>query len=197
MRHGPAATRARSGNEVPASNDTTSSPKQPAPPQASKNSEGGGADTQSRKQSFLMSIPTALTIVRVCAIPPVVYLVQFPEPSAAAWATTIFVAASITDWLDGYLARKMVCPSYSSAPPILLLAASDTQGVVPLHCETSAHLCVLCPATTPLSYNVLLACSLHQTSTVPRAAFNRMITLMWCRIHLHLLALSLIQLQTS
>lgn len=99
--------RSRSGNGAPASDDTTGVHAQGTPDDL-KSSEEGGTDSHSKRNSFIMSIPTALTVMRVCAIPPVVYLVQFPEPSAAAWATTVFVAASITDWLDGYLARKMV-----------------------------------------------------------------------------------------
>jgi hypothetical protein len=67
-------------------------------------------DNGKRRTRIILNIPTALTILRVFAIPPLVYLAHFPDQSAAAWATTVFVAASITDWLDGYLARKMVCP---------------------------------------------------------------------------------------
>lgn len=121
MKHTSPVTRARSGSQVPPNiKDTDSTAqKELAPDGATKNSEGVQADIESRKQNFLMSIPTALTIVRVFAIPPVAYLVQFPDPLAAAWATVIFVSAAITDWLDGYLARKMVC--ISSSPAIAAL----------------------------------------------------------------------------
>lgn len=97
----------RAGSELPANNGPSNGLKQHVP---GDNSTQGPEDGKKRgTNNPIMSIPTVLTILRVCAIPPVVYLVQFPDPSAAAWATTVFVAASITDWLDGYLARKMVC----------------------------------------------------------------------------------------
>ena len=70
---GAAGMRARNGNRVAASGDTTGTHKQP-PPDRSKNSEGGGTDTQNKKNSLMLSIPTALTVLRICAIPPVVYL---------------------------------------------------------------------------------------------------------------------------
>lgn len=58
--------------------------------------------------SIIMSIPTALTVLRLLAIPPVVWLFQFSDPVSALWTASIFVAASFTDWLDGFLARKLV-----------------------------------------------------------------------------------------
>jgi CDP-alcohol phosphatidyltransferase len=102
-------------------------------PNGTKNPEVDQGDQERRKNSILMYIPTSLTVLRVVAIPPVVYLVQYPDPSAAAWATTVFVAASITDWLDGYLARKMVCP----IPPSLS-ATTSTAVTISLMCSGAA-----------------------------------------------------------
>ncbi len=53
-----------------------------------------------------LTIPNLLTLARIATIPifVVVYLFQ---PDHGRFATAIFLAAAITDWLDGYLARRM------------------------------------------------------------------------------------------
>jgi CDP-diacylglycerol--glycerol-3-phosphate 3-phosphatidyltransferase len=55
-----------------------------------------------------MNLPNKLTIFRVIMIPFFVFFVLVPVAGEASkWiALTIFIIASLTDWLDGYLARK-------------------------------------------------------------------------------------------
>ncbi len=54
-----------------------------------------------------MNLPNKLTILRVILI-PVFLLILFllPAPNNRYIAVVIFIAASLTDFLDGYLARK-------------------------------------------------------------------------------------------
>ncbi|SNB70395.1 cardiolipin synthase [Arboricoccus pini] len=54
---------------------------------------------------MLWSWPNILTIVRVGLVPLMVACFYFPGPEARLIGCGIFVAAAITDYLDGYLAR--------------------------------------------------------------------------------------------
>ncbi|HXN06099.1 MAG TPA: CDP-diacylglycerol--glycerol-3-phosphate 3-phosphatidyltransferase [Nitrospiria bacterium] len=53
-----------------------------------------------------MNIPNFLTLVRIALIPLFVFIYSDPTPFRAFWATVAFLVASLTDFLDGYLARK-------------------------------------------------------------------------------------------
>ena len=54
-----------------------------------------------------MTVPNLLTLFRLLAAPAVVLaFVILPRPAADWVAFTLFVGASTTDYLDGYLARK-------------------------------------------------------------------------------------------
>lgn len=57
--------------------------------------------------SNLLTLPTILTVARVAAIPVFAAAFYYPFKYSATTSAAIFIAASITDWLDGYLARKM------------------------------------------------------------------------------------------
>ncbi|HUR41258.1 MAG TPA: CDP-diacylglycerol--glycerol-3-phosphate 3-phosphatidyltransferase [Verrucomicrobiae bacterium] len=52
------------------------------------------------------NLPLALTVGRVLAIPAVLALFYLPFEHARQWACVLYGTACITDWLDGYLARK-------------------------------------------------------------------------------------------
>lgn len=54
----------------------------------------------------LMNIPNILTMARIAAVPVVLVLLMFESRANSFWAAIVFSVAAITDWLDGYLARK-------------------------------------------------------------------------------------------
>ena len=56
-----------------------------------------------------ISLPNLLTWLRVLAIPLVVAIFYLPLPQATinVCATTLFIAAAVTDWADGWLARRL------------------------------------------------------------------------------------------
>ena len=61
-------------------------------------------------RSMFFTIPTIMTWTRIVAIPLIVGVYYFPGLVPAAQndiATVMFVLFAITDWLDGYLARKL------------------------------------------------------------------------------------------
>lgn len=59
------------------------------------------------KPNQIMNIPNILTMTRIASIPLLAAFLMSPSRSAGFWAAAIFALASITDWLDGYLARRM------------------------------------------------------------------------------------------
>ncbi|ROS00277.1 CDP-diacylglycerol--glycerol-3-phosphate 3-phosphatidyltransferase [Sinobacterium caligoides] len=54
-----------------------------------------------------MNIPNLLTFFRIILIPVIVVIYYLPWHYADITAAAIFMAAAATDWLDGYLARKL------------------------------------------------------------------------------------------
>ena len=54
-----------------------------------------------------LSHPNRLTLYRIAAIPGIVLLLMFPNRFCTFIAALLFSAAAITDYLDGYLARRM------------------------------------------------------------------------------------------
>jgi CDP-diacylglycerol---glycerol-3-phosphate 3-phosphatidyltransferase len=53
------------------------------------------------------NIPNMLTLLRIALIPVMAVLLLSPSREACFWAAAVFAVASTTDWLDGYLARRM------------------------------------------------------------------------------------------
>ena len=54
-----------------------------------------------------MNVPNTITSFRIVLIPVFIGAYYIPQPWAPALATFIFWLAAITDWFDGYLARKL------------------------------------------------------------------------------------------
>ncbi len=60
-----------------------------------------------RLRRELTNIPNLLTFGRIAMIPPVMWLMLQQTPVANFFAAIIFTLAAVTDWADGYLARRM------------------------------------------------------------------------------------------
>ena len=59
--------------------------------------------------AMFLTVPTLLTWARILAIPLIVgmFYLPFPRASLNLAATVLFVVVAITDWLDGWLARRL------------------------------------------------------------------------------------------
>jgi CDP-diacylglycerol--glycerol-3-phosphate 3-phosphatidyltransferase len=60
---------------------------------------------QTLRQEFT-NLPNMLTMGRIALIPPVMLLMVAATPATNFYATVLFGIAAVTDWLDGYLARR-------------------------------------------------------------------------------------------
>ena len=87
----------------------------------------------------IYNIPNLLTLLRILLIPVFLVLFYMQTPWAREAATAVFVLAAVTDWLDGYLARRMqlvsalgafldpVADKLMVATALVLLVQSDPQ----------------------------------------------------------------------
>jgi cardiolipin synthase (CMP-forming) len=58
---------------------------------------------------MFFNLPTLLTWARIVAIPLIVgvFYLDFAEPTRNLVATVLFIVVALTDWADGYLARRL------------------------------------------------------------------------------------------
>ncbi|ANV83837.1 CDP-diacylglycerol--glycerol-3-phosphate 3-phosphatidyltransferase [Picosynechococcus sp. PCC 7003] len=54
-----------------------------------------------------MNLPTWITVSRLAGVPFLLLLLENPTPRLRLIALVIFLVVALTDWLDGYLARKL------------------------------------------------------------------------------------------
>jgi CDP-diacylglycerol--glycerol-3-phosphate 3-phosphatidyltransferase len=59
-----------------------------------------------QQRATIRTIPNLLTVLRILSIPLVVFFLTSPAPLPSFLAALIFGIASLTDLLDGYLARQ-------------------------------------------------------------------------------------------
>ena len=66
----------------------------------------GQTDVQDESQrTKVWTLPNLLSMVRLAGVPVFLWLVLGPEWDG--WALILLMVAGVTDWLDGYLARKL------------------------------------------------------------------------------------------
>ena len=90
----------------------------------------------------LKSLPNALTLGRIFAVPLVVVFYYWGGHWGDPLAALVFILAAVTDWIDGYLARKLgvttplgefldpVADKLMVATALILLVAHDPRWVI-------------------------------------------------------------------
>lgn len=63
------------------------------------------ADDTARDESRVWTVPNALSLLRLLGVPLFLWLVLGPH--ADGWALAVLAASGVTDYLDGYLARRL------------------------------------------------------------------------------------------
>ncbi len=100
--------------------------------------ESGSVENGSKTSSFkgvnvkkdIFNLPNMLTMFRVIVIPVVVYLLWLRTPMSCFYAVIMFSVASLTDFFDGYLARRLNLVSITGkfldplADKIMVMAAT-------------------------------------------------------------------------
>ena len=54
-----------------------------------------------------INLPTWITFSRLAGIPVILVLLLQPTPTTRWWSAAVFLLVAATDWLDGYLARRL------------------------------------------------------------------------------------------
>ncbi|MEK6792084.1 MAG: CDP-diacylglycerol--glycerol-3-phosphate 3-phosphatidyltransferase [Deltaproteobacteria bacterium] len=60
--------------------------------------------TQSQVKNF--NIPNSLSMIRIGAAPVLVFMLLAPDETMSVVSAVVFSVVCVTDWLDGYLARR-------------------------------------------------------------------------------------------
>ena len=63
------------------------------------------AEETTRDDARVWTVPNALSFLRLLGVPLFLWLVLGPE--ADGWALAVLMASGVTDYLDGYLARRL------------------------------------------------------------------------------------------
>jgi len=69
------------------------------------------SESLERRRGAAAQLPNVLTVLRLLAIPVFVWILAGAAGGHSVAAGLIFGAASVTDYLDGYLARRLDAPS--------------------------------------------------------------------------------------
>ena len=118
----------------------------------------------------MTGLPNALTILRILLVPVFAILFVIPSDTARIIAFIVFATASISDWLDGFAARKLkagsdfgrmldpIADKVLIAVALMLLVAEGTfRRINPDTGDSALSLLRLVPALIILSREILVS----------------------------------------
>jgi cardiolipin synthase len=118
----------------------------------------------------MFALPNALTIMRIVLVPVFVVAFVMPGEAARLVAFAVFALAGISDWLDGFAARKLkagsdfgrmldpIADKVLVAVALMMLVAEGTfRRVNPVTGDTAFSLLRLVPALIILSREILVS----------------------------------------
>ena len=74
-----------------------------------------GKERNDSGKTTMLNIPNSLTLMRILLIPVLVIAYFWSSEKRELIITSVFVLAAVTDWLDGFLARKLNATSMLGA----------------------------------------------------------------------------------
>ena len=84
-----------------------------------------------------LTIPTLLTLLRILSIPVMVLCFYWQHPWSNIFTTAVFVLGALTDWLDGWVARRF--DMYSAFGAFLDPVADKLAVTIALFLVVQAH----------------------------------------------------------
>lgn len=68
--------------------------------------KGKSLNQMAKNPASNFNLPNSITFLRIILIPVFIWMFSDPTPERAWWSVLIFSGAALTDFLDGYFARK-------------------------------------------------------------------------------------------
>ncbi len=72
----------------------------------------------------ILNVPNVLTFLRLLLVPVLIALWEWQHAWSPLACAVVFIAASLTDWLDGFLARQVCAAACVISFSIVMLALS-------------------------------------------------------------------------
>jgi len=87
--------------------ETTTKPSPDAAAGLVRATPAAGSERRTGIRDEVLNLPNLLTMLRIALIPLVLWLLVEGTPQSNFWAAMVYAVSAITDFIDGWLARRM------------------------------------------------------------------------------------------